>query len=365
MTYAPKMLAPLRPLASRRTAVLAALTLSACQSPVVQTVAFSLDAPNHAGALLTTEGLAVANDYGTVVLLDPGARPHWRVPACHQIKARPVQVGDALVVTCMGGEWLALGLVGGKERWRSSLEHAVVTPLTGDDDRAYAIDQDGAVSSVDAATGALAWRRAPTELKGGKDRRFPAPVLWNGELVASLAEAGLYAFEPKQGTLRFRVSTRGVYGLLPLGDHLWVLWASGRLGALKRDGSFAWTRELGATVASGPTLAGGLVWIGFEDGLAMGFDPSDGSEKAHFALPGPPAGGVVDFDDVAVVPVGGSEGLVLGFKSGRPQAVFSVRLDSPIRSEPLVWGNTLFLAPADGRVLGFREEKSRQAKKAW
>jgi outer membrane protein assembly factor BamB len=333
----------------------ALLALAACRQPVERTFSYSTDAPSRAGLLSTPRGVIAANDFGTVALLDPTGHAAWRVSACREVIARPALAGEVVVVACSAGDWVGLNLSDGTERWRSKAGSSFQTPLASDGDRAFGVDQDAAVWAFEAATGASVWRRPGGELRPSKERRaFAAPVVWEGLLVASLAEAGLHAFDAGRGSLRWRLPTRGLSGLLPEADRLFVLWPSGKIGALRKDASWIWTREIGTPALSGPTLAFGLLWISVEGNLLIGLSTEDGAERARFNLPAPATGRIAELNGLLVAPTTGLEGRLVAFRLGQAHYAFSARTDSPLRTDALVLDGQVVVAPTDGRVLGFR-----------
>jgi hypothetical protein len=183
--------------------------------------------------------------------------------------------------------------------------------------------------------------------------------MWDGALIASLAEAGLHAFDSAHGTLRWRLPTRGLTGLLPVADRLFVLWPSGKIGALRKDASWIWTREIGTPVLSGPTSAFGLLWVSVEGNALLGLSTEDGTVRERFSLPGPATGRIAELGDLIVAPTTGIEGRLVAFRLGQPHYAFSARTDSPLRTDALVMDGQVVVAPTDGRVLGFRPRAPR------
>jgi outer membrane protein assembly factor BamB len=55
-----------------------------------------------------------------------------------------------------------------------------------------------------------------------------------------------------------------------------------------------------------------------------------------------------------LVPTSGREGRLLAIDLVRPGSPATARVDSPLRTAPLVRGNVAWVLAADGRVLGFR-----------
>jgi outer membrane protein assembly factor BamB len=341
------------------TLALAVSALAGCKQPVEQTFAFSSGGPSRAGVLRVPGGVLAVNDFGVVTLLDGAGRAQWRTSACRQIAVRPALAQAMVVVACAGGDWVGLSADDGKERWRAARPETLAAGLAGDDTHAYAVDTDGTLWAVAAASGLPVWKRA-AELKPAKERRsFPAPVAWGGLVLAGVAEQGVVVLDAVKGTLRWRVAGPSVLGMAALEDRAFVLWRSGRMAAVRPEGTIAWSTVLGVRPVSGPSAALGLVWAGTEDGALVGVDPHNGTERARLQLPAVALGRAVALGDWLMVTTSAPEGHLLGFRLGTSTPVFETRVDSPVRTDPVVVDGQLVVSPIDGRVLGLRPTVTR------
>ena len=71
-------------------------------------------------------------------------------------------------------------------------------------------------------------------------------------------------------------------------------------------------------------------------------------------VPGLVVARVVEFQGRLLVPTAAREGRLLALDVGAPGNPPAARLDSPLRTAPLVRGDTAFVLAQDGRVVGFR-----------
>jgi outer membrane protein assembly factor BamB len=341
------------------TLALAVSALAGCKQPVEQTFAFSSGGPSRAGVLRVPGGILSVNDFGVVTLLDGTGHPQWRTSACRQISVRPAVAQGTVVVACAAGDWVGLSAEDGKERWRAARPETIAAGLTSDDTQAYAVDADGTLWALAAATGLPAWKRS-AELKPAKEHRsFPAPVAWGGLVLAGIAEQGVVALDAVKGTLRWRVAGPSVLGLATLEDRAIILWRGGRMAAVRPEGTIAWSTELSTHPVSGPSAALGLVWAGMEDRVLVGVDPHNGAERARLKLPAVALGRAVALGDWLMVTTAAPEGHLLGFRLGTSTPVFESRVDSPVRTDPVVVDGQLVVSPIDGRVLGLRPTVAR------
>jgi outer membrane protein assembly factor BamB len=63
---------------------------------------------------------------------------------------------------------------------------------------------------------------------------------------------------------------------------------------------------------------------------------------------------VAEWQDRVLVPTAGREGRLLAIDLARPGSPATARVDSALRTRPLVHGTVAWVLAADGRVLGFR-----------
>jgi len=173
--------------------------------------------------------------------------------------------------------------------------------------------------------------------------------------VLAEGPAALLLLSGQDGALRWKAAVRDSTGIAIDGDTLWTAERSGRLLALdRRTGTQRRVVPLGQPVVSAPSVALGRVWVGLEDRSLLGIDSREGQPPWRASLPAPLLGGVVEWQDRVLVPTAGREGRLLAIDPVRPGSPASARLDSALRTAPLVRGSVAWVLATDGRVLGFR-----------
>ena len=142
----------------RPAAALAALLLSVgCNSPLEQVFSFSGDAPSRTGLVPLGDGAVFGNDAGRVVRLGPDGVARWTAELAHEVRIRPVVVGETVVVATSAGDVVGLDAGSGLQRWRTEIRGGAVA-LAGAGTRAHLLSEQGDLLGIDTVTGLLVWR---------------------------------------------------------------------------------------------------------------------------------------------------------------------------------------------------------------
>ena len=335
---------------------LAAL-MAACRQPTEKLFVTSTDAPSRTGLVALEDGVLAGNEAGRLLRLDGQGEVRWRVELGREVAARPTVSGDSVVVGTVGGALVSLTLAEGTERWRLTGQPAVLTPLVSDASAVYVVAPDGTVRAHAVDSGEVRWRRPfPSgEPRPDATRPLPSPVLAGDLVVVALGDAGLFALSAEEGTVRWRRPLAQVLGMVAHEDVLYVSTRKGQVLALGLvDGRERWRRTHATALTSPPTLARGQLWVGTEDNLLLGLALQDGKEGSRLTLPAPLVTQVAEYQEWLLVPTRGSQGWLLALKPGQGPPVFSLRLDTPLTTRPVVLGDQLFVLGQDGRVLSWR-----------
>ncbi|QRN95125.1 PQQ-binding-like beta-propeller repeat protein [Archangium violaceum] len=331
--------------------------MAACRQPADRLFATSTDAPSRSGLLPLGDGVLVGNEAGRLLRLDRQGETVWRVELGREVAARPSVSGDSILVGTVGGTLVSLTLAQGTERWRLTGQPPMLTSLVSDANAVYVVAPDGTVRAHAVDSGAVRWRHPLPSGAPRPDatRPLPSPVLFQGLVVVALGEAGLFALSAEDGAVRWRQPLSQVLGMEAQGEVLYVSTRKGEVLALGlADGQVRWRRTLAAALSSPPSLARGQVWVGTEDNLLLALAPGDGREVSRLALPAPLVTQVTGFRDWVLVPTRGNQGWLLALEPAKGPPIFSLRLDTPLLSPPVVLGDQLFVLGHDGRVLSWR-----------
>lgn len=326
-----------------------------CQRGPERVFAFSTDAPSRAGLVGLGDGVLVGNEAGALLRLDRRGEPKWRVKWGHEVAARPTVSGDSVVAGTVGGELVRLGLADGAERWRLTEEPPVLTDLVSDEASVYVLGPDGSVRAHALETGQVRWRRpAPKNEESNISQRLPTPVLAGGVLVVSLGDAGLVGLSTAEGEVRWRRPITQVLGMTREGDVLYVSTRNGGMAALGvEDGALRWEQAPAAVLTSPPTFVQGVLWVGTEPPQLLAISPSDGRRLSSITLPSPVVTQITVHGENLVVPTSGREGQLLVSRRQGGAPVLTLRTDTPLRTQPVVIGDQLFVLGLDGRVLSW------------
>ncbi|HUG53942.1 MAG TPA: PQQ-binding-like beta-propeller repeat protein [Vicinamibacteria bacterium] len=262
--------------------------------------------PSESSPALSGGVLHVGTDDGTLVGIDvqTGAE-RYRARLGGLVRSSPLPVGDRVlvgVVDAKGGGALAAVDARGKTAWARKTGAVFSSPALGGG-RVVCGSDDGALTAVDPATGALAWSAA----LGAKVRATPA-------VAGELAVVGTF---------------------------------DGLVKAVRlADGTVAWSAPLGHAVYSSACIAGAQVVVGCHEGHLHGLDLATGRASFETATGGPVVSSPVAAGPVVLAP--STDGrLYLLDASG---AVLSRELVAPggIQSSPALDGADVALGSAEG-----------------
>ncbi len=342
--------------------LLLAALMGACQEPADKLWAFSTDAPSRAALVPVEEGVLVANEAGRVFRLAHTGEPVWRVELGREVAARPAVSGDGVLVGTVGGVLVSLALEDGSERWRLTGQPPVLTPLVSDEATVYVVGPDGTALAHAVDTGEVRWRRPPP---GGPRpdsvRPHPTPLLTDDLLLLALDEVGVLALSPENGRVRWQQAEERVLGMTIHEDTLYASTATGQMLALSlTNGQLRWRRKVALALTSPPGFAQGHLWVGAEPNLLLVLAPENGQEVSRLPLPAPMVAQAAGFQDWLLVPTRGSQGWLLALQRPQGPPAFSLRLDTPLVTTPVVVGDQLFVLGLDGRVLSWRLRAPRR-----
>ena len=352
----PRDPAPLRlPSRWRAAAALLALLCPACTAPLIPVFTASGDAPSRTGLTALGDGAVFGNDAGRVIRLDGSGRVVWTVETGAEIELSLVLTEDGVVGAVSGGDTLvALDADTGHERWRAGGQPPVAA-LAAVGTRLLLLGKEGELRSFPARAGGMPQRRGWNASLGLRGRTPPRGLLALEQGALAIGPAAVLLLSAEDGGLRWKAPAHEPTGAVLEADALWVAEQSGRLLALDvRSGAQRRVVSLGQRAVSPPSAALGRIWVGLEDHSLVGVDAHGQQPPWRASLPAALMGGVAEWQDRVLVPTAGREGRLLAIDLARPGSPASARVDSALRTRPLVRSGAAWVLAADGRVLGFR-----------
>lgn len=251
-------------------------------------------------------GLAIDNGrlygtsgYGIVAALDPASgKKLWEKNIGAPVRASPTAAGDRVYVVTSHGRFHAFNGVDGTEMWAvrglpqsASLANNASPAVSGD--MVVVPYPSGDLVALKIADGNTVWTETLTRSRSTAQ-------------VSSLTDAGRPSID--QGTV-FGVGNAGKMVAVSLrnGERLWTInlasiqtpWVAGEtvfvvdnggqlIALSRREGKVQWSTQLpAAKFWSGPTLAGGVLWLASSSGKLIGVDAVTGKQTATLDVGNP------------------------------------------------------------------------------
>ncbi|MDX2288099.1 MAG: PQQ-binding-like beta-propeller repeat protein [Hyphomicrobiaceae bacterium] len=238
--------------------------------------------------------------FGKVAALDPATgKAIWEKSLGTPVRAAPTAVGDKLYIVSMEGRFYCLNGLDGSEVWvvRGLPQQASlvmnVSPAVGGDIVTVPYPS-GDLMALKVADGSPVWSESLSRTRAGSQLASlsdaATPAIDNGTVFAVGHAGRMVATSALTGERLWSANIPSINRPWAAGDTVYVADTEGQLIALARqDGSVRWTVRLpGSKTWSGPTLAGGLLWVVSSTGQLIGADAATG-RVAHQSEVGGPA----------------------------------------------------------------------------
>jgi outer membrane protein assembly factor BamB len=193
----------------------------------------------------------VGADDGTFYAVDPtGGRVRWSYRAKGAIE-RPPEIGSDLVyLSTAADRVVALEAATGKWRWQYDREtpegftiHGYAGPrLKGT--QVLAGFADGYLVSLGAASGEVQWAHSLASASDQFVDVDSTPTLSDDLAYVSSYSGGLYAIDPRDGTVRWRLGIEGAGTVTPADDRLYFAAPRQGLHAADHEGHVIWRQGL-------------------------------------------------------------------------------------------------------------------------
>ena len=194
----------------------------------------------------------------------------WSYKAAGRLQASAAVSDEVIGIVSQGRAAQILDAVSGRHRLDFNIAGESVAPPALDGDLLYAVDNRGAVVSID-------WRQK--EVPFEKTARWVRTQLYVWQFVGSLPPPKGYVWNFRQRGQRFQFAPALGY------DRIFVVSDTGALFALDRsNGKLAWKSQLDNWVAGSPSVADETVYVGDTGGVIYGIDALSGEERWRFEL---------------------------------------------------------------------------------
>jgi len=230
----------------------------------------------------------VATGFGTLVSLNiSNGNPNWTQKLGVPIRMSPTAANGKVFVINTESELYALSAATGEELWRgrglpeSASILSNVSPAVSGNTLVVSYPS-GEVVALDANNGEPKWTDSVTGGVRGSSLTTigdaARPVISNGVVYAGSRTGRIVATKLNTGERVWSREIRAAQTPWVAGDNLFVVDTNSRLYALSRDaGKVRWVTTLPTARAwSGPTLAGGRLWLASNEGLLVSVDAKSG-----------------------------------------------------------------------------------------
>jgi outer membrane protein assembly factor BamB len=273
----------------------------------------------------------------------------WQTRLASAVKAEPLVVAGAAVVSSVSGETVCVDVASGAERWRVQLDDPLrpwvhLRPAT--DGRLVFVGDVGCFAALSLDTGEVVWRR---EDLGQRENltSFSHPVVVGDVLVVGFAgqTPALWGLDAATGQTRWPAAPRGqsIYSGadIDLASHLPQVVVSGL--APDPDGDDLYLVRLGSTLERLSARTGERVWAAPFSGW---FNPATPTTTGDLVLATEGFGRLFCFGR------DGTHRWTTSVGDDAPLAMGSYRADGPLSLAPPVVVDGRALTPTgDGRVL--------------
>jgi outer membrane protein assembly factor BamB len=216
----------------------------------------------------------VGDDDGALWAIEPATgKTRWSYRARGPITARPVYAGGMVYFTSAENRVYALDAVRGTWKWQYDRESPDGFTIRGQGGplvtggRVYAGFSDGYLACLEARTGDIVWVRGlSAESASHYVDVDSTPALYGGALYVSSVSGGVYALDPKDGSVRWRFEVEGA-GTVRVRNGR-VYFAAGKQGVYCLDvaGRLVWHQALPrAGELSSPLVVAGWVVVSAAD----------------------------------------------------------------------------------------------------
>lgn len=254
----------------------------------------------YGGGLAIDSGrLYGASGYGIVAAIDPATgKKIWEKSIGAPVRASPTAAGDRVYVVTSHGRFHAFNGSDGSEVWAvrglpqsASLVNNASPAISGD--MVVVPYPSGDLVALKIGDGSTVWTETLTRSRGTNAQSSltdaARPSIDQGT-VFGVGHAGrMVAVQLRNGERLWSLNIAGIQAPWVAGETVFVVDTAGQLMALaRRDGKVQWTTQLpAAKVWTGPTLAGGMLWLASSSGKLVGVEAVTGRHTATVDIGNP------------------------------------------------------------------------------
>jgi eukaryotic-like serine/threonine-protein kinase len=208
-------------------------------------------------------GVYAVSGRGLYTLDAASGVPRWCVPIESGSTSVAAVAGSTVFIGSGIGQFLALDAASGAELWRRDFGTVYVSDPVVTGDVVYVTTNDGVLHALDAATGVDRWQFVGEVLDA-------APAVGDDTVYVTGGgdDPAAHALDAATGAVRWRFAPgTGMEGSPTLAGELVIISANQALYALDAvSGHEVWHVPVDYLLASAPTVADGVIYVGGWDG---------------------------------------------------------------------------------------------------
>jgi outer membrane protein assembly factor BamB len=254
----------------------------------------------YGGGIAADNGrIYAATGFGTVVALDPqSGKKLWEKALGVPVRSSPTAAADRVFVATTEGRFVCLNGADGTEVWsfrglpeKTSL---VSNPSPAVDGEVVVVPYpSGEVVALRISDGTQVWQESLARTRSASNiasmNDAARPAIDSGMVFAVGHGGRMIATQQKTGERLWSLNVPGTQTPMVAGESVFVVDTSGQVLAItRRDGKIQWTTQLaGGATWSGPTLAGGYLWLASNKGQLVSVEAATGKLTTTQELGGP------------------------------------------------------------------------------
>ena len=254
----------------------------------------------------------------------------------------PTIAGDLLFVGVHGRTLYALNTNTGDQKWSYTTDGEIFGSATVSDGSIYFGSRDGHLYCLDANTGELRWSSQRRYTRRASERIISSPTVNQGIVVVGSHDYNLYILDASTGSRRYLLNVGNPVekAITVVGDRAYLTAGSRQVVAVdytERNFPFQRTiwriwRQLAIwRVAPLPPNPPGIVWVREIEGRVDG-DLATADGRLFVAT---------------------GDGILTALDTETGALLWEVASLEPLRSSPLISGDSVIQAAADGTIYGF------------
>lgn len=240
------------------------------------------------------------------------------------IYGTPQVIGDTVYLGAYSGDVYALGLESGGIRWRFQADGPIIAGLAASETAVYVASGEGTLYALDPADGSEKRR-----FEAG-DSIWAAPLLADGVLYVASVNGKLYALDAETLEPKWRSPFETEHGLL-----------------------------------SDPVMAEGTILVGGIDRALHAVDAKTGEERWSFKGDNWFWARPLVADGTVYAPNLDGRLYALSLEAGEERWSFEAEEPKPLRSTPVLAGDSLVIVDRGGNVYGLNREVDQEERLRW